>query len=218
MALFILYQEPFYRALVDSRIIHLLVMPGDYQQKLAGYADDTNIIVRDNHSLIEINRIILDFELATGSKLNRNNKTKIFGVGQWKDRQQWPLEWLKSESEYLFTLGIYHGNSYQATLEKNWSIVYNKLQSHINLLFNRKISLFQRAAYANSCILSKVWYTSHIYPLTGYYSKEINKILFNYLWCGGYEPIHRTTVFKPKKKGGLGLINCHIKSKVLLTK
>ena len=116
-------------------------MPGDYQQKLAGYADDTNIIVRDNHSLIEINRIILDFELATGSKLNRNNKTKIFGVGQWKDRQQWPLEWLKSESEYLFTLGIYHGNSYQATLEKNWSIVYNKMQSHINLLFNRKISL-----------------------------------------------------------------------------
>ena len=92
------------------------------------------------------------------------------------------------------------------------------MQSHINLLFNRKISLFQRAAYANSCILSKVWYTSHIYPLTGYYSKEINKIIFNYLWCGGYEPIRRTTVFKPKKKGGLGLINCHIKSKVLLTK
>ena len=58
-------------------------MPGDYQQKLAGYADDTSIIVRDNHSLTEINRIILDFELATGSKLNRNNKTKIFGVGQW---------------------------------------------------------------------------------------------------------------------------------------
>ena len=56
-------------------------MPGDYQQKLAGYADDTSIIVRDNHSLTEINRIILDFELATGSKLNRNNKTKIFGVG-----------------------------------------------------------------------------------------------------------------------------------------
>ena len=94
MALFIVYQEPFYRALTVSRIIRPLTLPGNNQQKLLGYADDTNVIVRDSISLLEINRIISDFELATCSKLNRNNKTKIFGVGQWKDRQQWPLDWL----------------------------------------------------------------------------------------------------------------------------
>ena len=118
MALFILYQEPFYRALTASTIIRPLTLPGNDQQKLLGYADDTNVIVRDSISLFEINRIVSDFELATCSKLNRNHKTKIFGVGRWKDRQQWPLDWLKSETEFMFTLGNFHGNDYDKTLEK----------------------------------------------------------------------------------------------------
>ena len=188
------------------------------QQKLLGYADDTSIMLRDDESLIEVNNIIVKFENATGARLNRNHKTKIFGLGQWRNRRQWPLQWLKIEVDFLFTLGIYHGNEYAATLEKNWSLILRKIQFHINILHNRRISLFQRASYANSCILSKVWYVCHIYPLTGYHTKEINTMLFNYLWCGRYEPIRRSTVFKSKSEGGLGLINCGIKSKVLLAK
>ena len=210
MALFIVFQEPFYRALAVSCIIRPLVLPGNDQQKLAGYADDTNVIVRDYNSLIEINNIISKFESATCFKLNRD-KTKIFGVGRWKDHQQWPLDWLKTETTFMYTLGVYHGNNYQDTLEKNWTVIITKVQSHVNILHNRRISLFQRAAYANSCILSKVWYLSHIYPLTGLYAKNINSILFRYVWCGGYEPIRRTTIFKPKYLGGIGLINCQLK-------
>ena len=116
----------------------------------------------------------------------------------------------------MFTLGIYHGNNYLSTLEKNWSILIIKLQSHVHLLHTRRISLFQRAAYANSCILSKVWYISHIYPLPGLHAKNINSIIFRYVWCGRYEPIRRTTMFKSKCMGGIGLINCQQKSKVLL--
>ena len=216
MALFIIFQEPFYRALVASQIVRPLTLPGNDNLKLVGYADDTNIIVRDIDSLTEINKIITDFELATSSKLNRNNKTKIYGLGQWRNRQQWPMDWLKTEKDFLFTLGIYHGNDYLATLDKNWSILVSKIKSHTQILFNRRISIFQRAAYANSCIMSKVWYVCHIYPLTESYVKEINRTVFGYLWGGRYEPIRRTTVFKPKCEGGLGLISCGIKSKVLL--
>ena len=57
---------------------------------------------------------------------------------------------------------------------------------------------------------------SHIFPLTNYYAKEINKIIFHYIWNGRYEPIRRTTVFRPKKEGGLGIIDCLRKSKVIL--
>ena len=80
MALFIIFQEPFYRALEASRIIRPLSLPGNHQQKLIGYADDTNILVRDNNSLIDINNIIVEFESATGAKLNRNKKTKIMDL------------------------------------------------------------------------------------------------------------------------------------------
>ena len=52
MALFILFQEPFYRALTASCVIRPLTLPGNKQQKLAGYADDTDVIVRDYKSII----------------------------------------------------------------------------------------------------------------------------------------------------------------------
>ena len=51
MALYIVFQEPFYRALTDSRIIRPLTLPGNDQQKVLGYADDPNVIVRDSASV-----------------------------------------------------------------------------------------------------------------------------------------------------------------------
>ena len=49
---------------------------------------------------------ITQFEKATGAILNKN-KTKIFGLGKWANRDQWPITWLKVETENFFTLGVY---------------------------------------------------------------------------------------------------------------
>ena len=43
MGLFILFQEPFYRAVVASRIIRPIALPDATEMKLIGYADDTTI-------------------------------------------------------------------------------------------------------------------------------------------------------------------------------
>ena len=101
----------------------------------------------------------------------------------------------------LSNRGFYRGQNHQ------------KCKQMIN---NRKLTLFQRAIYANSWLLSKVWYITHIYPLTQYYAKEINKVTFNYIWNGSYEPIRRSTVYRSRKEGGLGIINCLVKSQVIL--
>ena len=83
------------------------------------------------------------------------------------------------------------------------------------MLSNRKLTLFQRATYINACMLSKIWYVAHIYPLNLSFTKEINKIIFNYLWNGGYEPVRRATVFRPRTEEGLGIIDCFIKCQVI---
>ena len=169
----------------------------------------------NNGSLLEVENVIIKFEQATGAILNKD-KTKIFGLGKWKDRVQWPLLWLKVESQYFYTLGIYHSNAYASSVEKNWSNCLTSLQLHKQMLSSRKLTLFQRVTYANSCMLSKLWYISHIYPLSQKYAKEINKVIFNYVWSGRYEPIRRSTVFRPKQEGGLGIINCLIKSQIIM--
>ena len=82
MSLYILFQEPFYRAVVASRIIRPLRLPDYTEIKILGYADDSTLPVRDDESLLEIYSLIVKFEKATGSKLNKN-KTKIYGIGNW---------------------------------------------------------------------------------------------------------------------------------------
>ena len=216
MGLFVVYQEAFYRAIVKSRIIRPLRMPDATETQLLGYADDTNVIITNEESLIELENIISQFEHATGAILNKNNKTKIFGIGKWENRDKWPIPWLNVEKVYFFTLGVYHSNRYALAIDKNWSTCINALQSQRQTLNTRKLTLFQRVTYANSCMLSKIWYIIHIYPLTENYAKKINQIIFLYIWNGLYEPIRRTTVYRPRKEGGLGLINCLVKSKVIL--
>ena len=216
MGLFVVYQEAFYRAMIKSRIIRPLRMPDTTSTLLLGYADDTTILITNEESLVEVLKIVTWFEQATGAILNRNNKTKIFGIGKWKERNQWPIVWLKVEQHYFFTLGVYHSNMYTLSVEKNYSVCIKSINTHRQMLNNRRLTLHQRVVYANSCMLSKIWYLSHIYPLTSNLAKEINKIIFGYVWNGTYEPVRRSTVFRPKYAGGLGIPNCIIKSKIIM--
>ena len=95
-------------------------------------------------------------------------------------------------------------------------MIYEKLRTHTNMLQKRKLTLYQRVTYANSCLLSKLWYIAHIYPLSNNHAKNINSIIFQYIWGGRYEPIKRTTVCKSKDEGGLAVINCLYKAKTLM--
>ena len=130
-----------------------------------------------------------------------------------ENRSQWPLDWLQVTKDYFFTLGIYHCNNYNDSVVKNWDVTIDKLSKHSNLILNRRLSLHQRVTYANSCMLSKIWYIAHTYPLTKAFTKKINKIIFHYIWGGRYEPIRRTSLYRPKNEGGLAIINCFIKAK-----
>ena len=118
MGLFILFQEPFYRAVVACRIIRPIQLPDSTEMKILGYADDSTILIRDDRSLLETFRIIQKFEKATGSKLNIS-KTKIYDTCSWQNRNQWPIEGLQSENEFFYALGIYHSTDYHKTVEKN---------------------------------------------------------------------------------------------------
>ena len=216
MILYVIYQEPLYCAIRQNVGIKPLVLPDHAEIKVIGYADDTNIIVKSEESLLEIDKTLDHFEKATNSKINKNNKSKLFGMGKWKNKTDWPIDWIVVDLDNFFTLGVFHCNAYADTLERNWSNITRKIENHIRILHGRKLTLFQRALYVNSCILSKVWYLAHIYPMSSDYVKCIQKSVFRYLWCGNYEPVKRKTVCLSLKEGGLGVFDCLTKANALL--
>ena len=72
--------------------------------------------------------------------------------------------------------------------EHNSKSLYNlhvnfKSFFHIKLYLNPSInSKGDTTLYANTCMLSKIWYTAHNYPLTEQFAKQINTIIFQYIW------------------------------------
>lgn len=128
-------------------------LPNRLKATIVGYADDSSVIVGNDESIVETDRVIKKFELTTGAELNRN-KTCIMGLGAWKNRNVWPLAWLESRNEVTI-LGVYFCNDYKDTVKINWGNVISKMSVRIRLLSNRLLSLYQKAIIINTMILSK---------------------------------------------------------------
>lgn len=61
--------------------------------------------LKDDESFIEVFHIINKFELASNSKINLK-KTKLHGLGGWKNRVNYPINGMKVELDHFSTLAI----------------------------------------------------------------------------------------------------------------
>ena len=210
MLVYVLFQEPLYLAIQKNSNILPIEIP-ERNTKTIGYADDTTICIKDDVGIIEVFNVIKKFVDASNSKINIK-KTKIYGFGDWSNRVNWPIENLKIEMEYFSTLGITFSANYDNALSITWNKVCNKVKNGLAAITNRGMNIYQKAIIVNSMISSKIWYTSHIYPITMEHTKEINTNIFKYIWNSNTNPLKRDELYKKRNEGGLGLINIHIKA------
>ena len=115
MMLYVLFKEALYCYIKSKNSIKGPHLPNGYSFKILGFADDTNLFLRDNNSILEAMNILYKFEKATGAKLNRE-KTKIYGIGAWNGRVEWPLPWIKSSTQSIKSLGIIYSNNYNSSI------------------------------------------------------------------------------------------------------
>ena len=212
MLTYVIFQEPLYKAIEKTNRISYFGLPR-FKIKEVGYADDTTICIPNDESFLETFKILHMFEKATNSKINVS-KTRIYGFGEWKWRTQWPIKGLKTEFEVFNALGIIFSTDYNKALNRTWEKIYGKIKKQLEIMKGRYLNLYQKAIIINSLIASKLWYTSHVYPLPERISGLINTEIFCYIW-GSYnsKPIKREVLYKSKDKGGLGLLNILKKSK-----
>ena len=117
MISYIIFQEPFFLALKASTMFSPISLPNGFLCSMVGYADDVSVFVDSDESILEVDNVIKQFERATGAELNRN-KTSIMGIGLWKDRVIWPIDWLYSKNSVTI-LGINFSNDYLNFIKQN---------------------------------------------------------------------------------------------------
>ena len=213
--LFIINMEPLIRKLAA---IASGVQIGRVCQTVEGFMDDVNIFSTKRRDLLRIDETFQQYEMLSSTLLSRSKKTKILGLGGWKEEEEWELPWLKPVKQ-MRILGIQVSSDIDATYQMSWNIVVTNIRAMIQKWISRKdITLAGKVRIANVLILAKVWYTGQTMPIQQEVVCKIERAISYYLFNNKIERIQLEQLYTKKEKGGLELVNIQAKCQALLAK
>ena len=121
MLLYIIYIEPL--LILISKLTRGLFISTVVVQKDEDYCDDLNFLSEHESDLLVIEDTFTRFESVSGALLSRSWKSKVMGLGPWRNRVDWPLPWLTVKKE-LKIFGFQITQTYKNTLERCWAECY----------------------------------------------------------------------------------------------
>ena len=101
----------------------------------------------------------------------------------------------------------------------NWSDKVEKVRTQVSRWSNRHLSLIGKVLVINTLLYPSFYYVAPVFPIPASVVKEVNKIVFSFLW-GNNRPdlVKRETITASRNEGGLGLDNLKLKMDALLVK
>lgn len=215
MLLYIIYMEPFLMKL--GQVCSGVRLAG-LKQLDEDYADDTEVLVEDDADFQRIDELFIKFERVSGALLSRSEKSKVLGLGGWRDRQVWPLPWLKVVQE-IKVFGFQILSNYQDILDRNWSCLIEDIRSTIMSYSLRCLdTLQQRTDVLNIFVFSRLWYKCQALPLPANYASQLERMATRFLWRGKLEKLAMQEVHCKADQGGLGLVEIRSKADALFVK
>lgn len=175
----------------------------DEEIKILQYADDTCGIFNNSKSAKIFLREVETYGLYAGLKVNKEkteglrlgtnhtyvNDSKLFGIS-------WPQNPVR-------LLGIYFSYDEVKSNENNFETKIQDVKSVINLWKMRDLTLLGRIQIIKTYIISKFMYTCSVIHMPEKYLKEINELIFKFIWKGGRDKVKRSIMVKQLQKGGL---------------
>ena len=78
-----------------------------------------NILTDQLSDFDVVDLAVRKFEAVSGAILSRDKKCKVIAFGSWRNREEWPIHYLKTVKE-LKVFGIYVMDSYRSLIKRNW--------------------------------------------------------------------------------------------------
>ena len=211
--LYCLTQEPFLR-MIRKRLSGLVV--SNFTQKDEDYMDDIQFLSSSEGDLVVFNQTAQQFEAQSGFMLSRNLKSKVMGLGQWLEKTDWPLEWIKVVKE-VKVLGFMVCPKYQDTLEQSWKMVLRGFERTLFAWKSRShTTLQQRVTVLEKFALSKLWYVAQVLPLPYAVVKKIESKMSSFIFQGRHERLKLADLENSLERGGLNLTCVATKAECLL--
>ena len=202
--LFILCAEVLGNAIRRDEEIRGIKISGT-ECKLSQYADDTTMILDGS----ELSFYLLDiFADISGLKVNYE-KTEALWIGSLKNSNtiipsNKPITCAERK---VYALGGWFSTSDLKDIEAHF---FEKIETIKKMLSNwsaRRLTLLGRIAILKSLAVSQIVYVLSSLPTPQGVIKEINSLLYDFLWDGKSDKIKRTEMINSYSKGGLKMID-----------
>ena len=160
--------------------------------------------------LVVIENIFREFEDFSGAILSRSKKSKVMGLGIWKDKQVWPLQWLQVVPS-IKIFGFQITPNYKQTLKLCWESCFSGFRKTVMSWSSRQLNtLLQRVEVLRVFATSKLWYMASALPLPSKFSKKFEALMGSFLWMGKLERLQLDEIKKTKACWWFGSAMCFV--------
>ncbi len=180
--------------------------------KQSMYADDTTLLLNDVKSLDHAIDTVKKFSAVAGPVLNVE-KTEGILLGPLKNSLQ-HYKGISFTNNAVRCLGVYMGHDQKACHELNWSKKIEKIKIILERWKNRNLTIFGKNLIIKTLAVSQLIHTMSIIHTPTEVLKEIEKLIFNFLW-DSHDRIKRKTLIGPKNIGGIDMIDIYCKDTAL---
>ena len=213
--IFIIAVETLALQIRNNKLIKAIEVNGIHHI-ISQYADDTSLVAADPVSIKEILNVFEDFRSVSGLKLNKD-KTVVMPMTEHTVGKQeiinLGLNWSEGPVNLL---GIVLYRNLSETCNANYTSKLEKLKQVIYAWKHRKLTLMGKIVVLKSHILSQLIYVLSVLPSPSCsYVKEVEQIVFNFLWDGRNDKIKREIIYAPRDMGGLNMMHIPTQIKAL---
>ena len=190
---------------------HIANHIGDKIIKLTMYVDDITLFVSDTASGDRIYNILHEFSLASGLKANVD-KTEGMWIGEAKTCAYTPfgIKWPKTPIKIL---GIYFSHNSKAADNFNFITKLDKLTKQLRWWKSRDLTILGRVTIVKNIGLSKLNYVSNVLHVPHDIMKQVNSLIYQFVWGTKSEKVKRDIVNQDYEFGGLKMCSFDICNK-----
>lgn len=186
--------------------------------KICQYADDTFMpLLYKEKCLAESIRSFKNFEQVSGLKINIE-KTEILRIGKIKQTNcklpgNLNIKWTNGPVKVL---GVFVSTDHEEMLEINYNPKLGRIKNILQMWKQRNLTIFGKITLLKTHALSQITYLFSVLPSPSKaFFKQLETILFNFIWNNKPDKIKRSTMIAPLSEGGANMIKPELQDKAL---
>ena len=171
----------------------------DKEIKCIAFADDLTNLMRDKESYASLSLLLSTYGQCSGLKLNQEKKEAYWLGNSYRNHEVLDIN---KVNEPIKILGIFFTYDQLKSKELNFELTLNSVRKSLSCWQWRNLTLIGKIQLVKTFAMPKFMYRASLISFDKDTIKNINSVIFNFVWRGK-DKIKRLTLISEYEDGGL---------------